>query len=147
MSDASHRELSSQGAAGLVVHLGNSLAAVDDGRLALMGYLAPFKLQDKVINRLEVVLEELVSNVVRHSAGATGLMLEAEYQEGRVTLTIEDNGPPFDPLEVTMPATFTTLEDAKIGGLGIPLVKRLTQSLCYQRAGACNRISAVIAAA
>ena len=135
-----------QRAAGLVVQLQSRLSAIDDGRLALLGYLAPFSLDDRLINRLEVVLEELLSNVVRHSSGASKLTMEAEYRDGAVNLAIEDDGPAFDPLEVTAPARFTTLEEAKVGGLGIPLIRRLTESVRYDRVGACNRISAVIAA-
>jgi serine/threonine-protein kinase RsbW len=131
---------------GIVVQLDNSLAAVEDGRLALLDYLAPFRLDDRVINRLEVVLEELLSNVVRHNAGASKLTVQAEYQDGAIKLAIEDDGVAFDPFEVTTPAPFTTLEEAKLGGLGIPLIRRLTESLRYDRVGSANRISAVIGA-
>lgn len=132
--------------AGLVVHLENSAPSIEEGRLAVLGYLAPFRLDDRVINRLEVVLEELLSNVVRHSATAHALTVEAEYRDGAVNLAIEDDGAAFNPFELTAPAKFTTLEDAKLGGLGVPLIRKLTQSVRYDRIGACNRISAVIAA-
>jgi anti-sigma regulatory factor (Ser/Thr protein kinase) len=135
-----------QPAAGLVVHLANSLSAIEDGRLALLSYLAPFRLDDRIINRLEIVLEELVSNVVRHNAAATAVTVEAAYRDGTIKLTIEDNGAAFDPFELTTPSRFTTLEDAKLGGLGVPLVRRLTERLHYERISGCNRTSAVIAA-
>lgn len=135
-----------QPAAGFVVHLENSLSAIEDGRTALLAYLAPFQLDERVINRLEVVLEELVSNVVRHNVAATTVTLGAEYRDGNVKLAIEDDGAAFDPFELTTPSRFTTLEEAKLGGLGVPLIRRLTQSLHYERANGCNRISAVIAA-
>ena len=135
-----------QPTAGFVVHLESSLSAIEDGRVALMGYLAPFHLDERLINRLEVVLEELVSNVVRHNATATMVTLEAEYRDGAISLAIEDNGAAFDPLELTAPARFTTLEEAKLGGLGVPLIRRLTQSVHYQRTGGRNRVSAIVAA-
>lgn len=135
-----------QPAAGFVVHLENSLSAIEDGRLALLGYLEPFRLDERMINRLEVVLEELVSNVVRHNATATTVTVEADYRDGTVNLAIEDNGAAFDPFELTMPSRFTTLEEAKLGGLGVPLIRRLTQSVHYQRTSGRNRVSAVVAA-
>ena len=135
-----------QPAAGFVVHLENSLSAIEDGRVALLGYLEPFRLDERVINRLEVVLEELVSNVVRHNATATTVTVEADYRDGAVSLAIEDNGAAFDPFELTTPSRFTTLEEAKLGGLGVPLIRRLTQSVHYQRTGGRNRVSAVVAA-
>ena len=130
---------------GLVVHLPKIDSAIEDGRIALLGYLEPFRLDDRTINRLEVVLEELLSNVVRHSVGASKLTGAAEYRDGAVNLAVEDDGLAFDPFELTAPAKFTTLEEAKLGGLGIPLVRRMTESVRYDRVGACNRISAVIA--
>lgn len=134
-----------QHVSGLVLHLQKTDSAIEDGRVALLGYLEPFRLDDRTINRLEVVLEELLSNVVRHNAGASKLTVAAEYRDGAVNLAIEDDGPAFDPFEMTAPAKFTTLEEAKLGGLGIPLIRRMTESVRYDRVGACNRISAVIA--
>ena len=134
-----------QPSTGLTVQLQTSQSAIEDGRLALLDYLAPFGLDDRLINRLEVVLEELLSNVVRHGAGASKLTLAAEYRDGAVSLAVEDDGVAFDPFERTAPARFTTLEEAKLGGLGIPLVRKLTESVRYDRVGAHNRVSAVFA--
>lgn len=146
MINGLRRNTPMQPAAGLVLHLDNAASAIEECRLAILDYLAPFRLEDRVINRLEVVLEELLSNVVRHSAGASALTVEAEYRDGAVNLAVEDDGAAFDLLELTAPAKFTTLEDAQLGGLGVPLIRKLTESVRYDRVGACNRISAVIAA-
>lgn len=123
-----------------------SLSALEEGRLALLSYLQPFGFDPQLINRIEVVLEELVSNVVRHAAGADCLILEAESTAGGVWLAVEDNGPAFNPLDLPEQARFATLEDAVLGGQGIPLIKRLPTSVRYDRTGAHNRISAVFAA-
>ena len=123
-----------------------NIASVEAGRLALLAYLEPFALDERVIGRLEVVLEELVSNVVRHAKGANSLSVKAECVDRAVRLAIEDDGPEFSPLAKPEPAAFSTLEDATPGGQGIPLIKRLSKSVRYDRIGALNRISAVIAA-
>lgn len=123
------------------------ISAVEAGRLALMSFLEPFALDDRVINRIEVVLEELLSNVVRHAEGADTLLLEAECADRAIRLAVEDNGAAFNPLDAPEPAPFGDLEDATLGRLGIPLIKRLSQSVRYDRIGPLNRISAVIAAA
>ena len=47
-------------------------------RQAVLAYLEPYGLGERVANRVEVILEELVSNVVRHSVGATQVAVSAD---------------------------------------------------------------------
>lgn len=128
------------------MRLPKSIESVESGRLAVLAYLVPFDLGPVTINRIEVVLEELISNVVRHSAEARSILLEAGGRDGLIAISVEDDGAPFNPLEQAAPAPFSTLENATLGGLGIPLIKKLSQSVHYQRTGECNRISVTIAA-
>jgi serine/threonine-protein kinase RsbW len=124
------------------------MSAVETGRLAILDYLAPLALDDRVINRIEVVVEELVGNLVRHGAvDMIAVVVLARPDE--IELAFEDGGPEFNPLELTTPSRFTTLEDAEIGGLGIPLVRRLSRSVRYERLDdedpAVNRVTVTIA--
>lgn len=122
------------------------MSAVEDGRRALLAYLAAFDIDALATNRVEVILEELVSNVVRHATGADSLLIEAQCSDGTIWLAIEDNGGAFNPLDVPEPAPFATIEHATLGRQGIPLIKRLSKSVRYERIGSSNRISAAIAA-
>jgi serine/threonine-protein kinase RsbW len=109
-----------------------AMTAVETGRLAILDYLAPLALDPRVINRIEVVFEELVGNLVRHgTVDMITVAILARPQE--IELVFEDAGPEFNPLELTTPSRFTTLEEAEIGGLGIPLVRRLSRSVRYER--------------
>lgn len=131
---------------GLSLKLPKALSSVEEGRLAVLAYLEPFGIESAVINRLEVILEELVSNVVRHSGEATYVGLSASLGEDGVCLCVEDDGTAFDPLSSDGHRSFDRIEDAQLGGLGIPLVKRLSRRLDYERVGEANRVRAVIAA-
>ena len=131
---------------GLVLRLPKELSAVEEGRLALLEYLQSLALDDRVINRVEVILEELVTNVVRHADEATHVRLSANPCDEGVRLCVEDDGAAFNPLQVDEIGPFDKLEDARLGGLGIPLVKRLSRSVEYDRIGSSNRICAVITA-
>lgn len=121
-----------------------AMESLETGRLALLSYLAPFALEARLINRVEVVLEELVSNVVRHAKEADNLAIEAERTGSAVLLAVEDDGPAFNPLTVPEPPPFDALEDAMLGGQGIPLIRRLSQSVRYERRDGHNRIVALI---
>lgn len=131
---------------GFVAELPARISSVEDGRLALLDYLGKFAIDDMVINRIEVILEELVSNVVRHGKGADYLRIWASCDGDEIRLVIEDNGPQFDPFAANEPDRFTTVAEAKLGGQGIPLIKRLSRSVHYERLGTVNQTSAIIAA-
>jgi serine/threonine-protein kinase RsbW len=132
-----------QGAFSLELPVG--LSAVEDCRIALLAYLRPFDIDQQALNRLEVVLEELLSNVARHSDGVDLLTIEADFADGAIWLAIEDNGAAFNPLDAPDPPPFTTLEEAKIGGQGVPLIRRLSNDATYERVGKNNRLTASIA--
>jgi serine/threonine-protein kinase RsbW len=100
------------------------------------------------MNRVEVVLEELLSNLIRHGEDVTSIMIAASYQGGSIELVVEDDGVGFDPLARPDPDPFTSLAEAPLGGLGIALVRRLTCAARYDRVGtgaaARNRVSVSI---
>jgi len=129
----------------LVARLGNGPAAIQQSRLAVVRFLQPFGIFARTMNRVEVVLEELVSNLMRHGKDVNVVTVAAAYRGGVVDLIVEDDGAAFDPFAHPEPEPFTNLADAQLGGLGIPLVRRLTSSARYDRVGsgseARNRVS------
>lgn len=129
----------------LLLGLAVSSDAVENVRQAVNGYLEAFAVNERAINRIEVVLEELVSNVVRHAEGAQSLTVAARCDGETLHLRIEDDGVAFNPLTRPDPAPYTSLEDAIPGGQGIPLIKRLSRCVSYEREGERNRLSLEIA--
>ena len=82
---------------------------------------------------LHVMLDEIVSNVVKHS-GATVFELDAAIANGNAArLTVSDNGRPYDPLARADPDTTLSASDRPIGGLGILIVKKMADSVSYHR--------------
>jgi anti-sigma regulatory factor (Ser/Thr protein kinase) len=119
----------------LCLVLNNTLEAIEDGRLALLAWFQDHHLDDRAVNRLEVIFEELVSNTIRHGFRPRSdqtLHVRARAGPGFMELTIEDDGEPFDPLAQPAPAPFTSLATAREGGLGVALVKRLASSTRYE---------------
>lgn len=131
---------------GFFIRLNNDISAVEEVRQALLAYFEDFRLEPMLVNRVEVILEELVSNVARHAAAANYVSVAAEIEDDALTILIEDDGAAFNPLEKNAPAAFTDVASATLGGQGIPLIKRLSRSVSYDRVDGANRISVVIAA-
>jgi anti-sigma regulatory factor (Ser/Thr protein kinase) len=94
--------------------------------------------------RLRLVIEELFTNTVVHGHGADSeapVRLTLDSQPGRVGVTYEDTGPPFDPRgreEAVDPAAL------RPGGLGLVMVNRLGRELTYARVEDRNRLALVI---
>lgn len=61
--------------------------------------------------------------------------MHLNVQPGEVKIDVEDDGRPFNPLEAPEVDTTTSLVDRLIGGLGIHLVRKVTDGLEYKRLG------------
>jgi len=94
----------------------------------------------------ELCLNELVTNVIHYAYADKGrheirVALEREGDELRAT--IEDDGGPFNPLEKEQPAIPLSLEDAGVGGWGIPIVRAFADDLSYERRDGRNRFTII----
>lgn len=121
------------------------LAGLEPARQAVLAALAGQPPGELARYRLELVLEELLSNIVRHGA-ARRLTVRVGRETGRVWLRVEDDGPPFDPTgwqgNTTPPRD---APEASTGGRGILLVRRYAQRLDYRREAGHNRVDVAIA--
>jgi anti-sigma regulatory factor (Ser/Thr protein kinase) len=95
----------------------------------------------------ELVFEEMVANIINHGA-ADGRELDVcvtfEPHPDSVVLTFDDDGVPFDPRNRPAPAP-CTLDETRIGGFGLVLVRHAARSLDYQRtASGRNRVTVTL---
>ena len=86
---------------------------------------------------LNLALEEAVTNAIMYAypQGTEGKVeLGAVVEAGhRLTFTLADKGKPFDPTKVPEADISASLEERKIGGLGIHLVRSIMDSVSYKR--------------
>jgi anti-sigma regulatory factor (Ser/Thr protein kinase) len=59
--------------------------------------------------------------------------IKAELSGEQLTISIMDDGIPFNPFGVETPDTGLSLEDRKIGGVGVHLVRNFMDKVSYQR--------------
>lgn len=96
--------------------------------------------------RVNLALSEAVTNIISYANpdGITrDISLEAEQTPELLTITIADDGRPFDPLAHPEKVLPTRLENAEPGGLGIRLIRRYCDESHYERAGGRNRLTLV----
>ena len=104
---------------------------------------------ERALYYVELALDELVSNVIKYAYAGISLPppidVRISVADSGIVLTIDDGGPPFNPLEAPAPERPQSLETASIGGMGIELVRRSSTDLHYERLANGNRIAVTIA--
>ncbi|MEO8189612.1 MAG: ATP-binding protein [Acidobacteriota bacterium] len=90
-----------------------------------------------------IVLDEILANIGRHAwkkAAGKRIGFAAKAEAGVLELRFTDDGRPFDVLGRPDPDTAAPLELRPVGGLGILLIKRLTDTQTYERVRGRNRL-------
>lgn len=126
------------------------LAGLAEAQARLAEWLSVQGADARVLDRAALVTEEVVLNVGAHGYGdasAHPITIAAAFDGTALTLTFEDAARDFDPVDVPEPPQAARLEDAPVGGLGLVLVRRMTDALSHEkRPGGGNRLTAVIRA-
>lgn len=109
----------------------------------LQDFWAGARLPAAPAQAFELALEEIFMNVVLHGAPAGSARVEVSLHlaAGQLRLTVEDDGPAFDPLSVPSPDVTAPLEDRPVGGQGIHLVRQMMDEVSYRRAGKRNQLT------
>ncbi|HKD55043.1 MAG TPA: ATP-binding protein [Steroidobacteraceae bacterium] len=84
----------------------------------------------------ELIFEEIVDNIVSHGAvgdRAPDVHVTLEHGGDSIVLTFDDDGVLFDPRGLPDPVPAKSLQEAKIGGFGLMLVRHAASSLDYVR--------------
>lgn len=111
------------------VHLPDVLAFVDAGSTQA-------DLPRSAAFALRLAAEEAFMNTVRHGYGghAGPVRLTMKRAADRVTLTLTDEAPPFDPDEAPRPDLDADLDDRTEGGLGLHLIRQLMDEVHHRAA-------------
>jgi anti-sigma regulatory factor (Ser/Thr protein kinase) len=91
----------------------------------------------------ELALEEVFMNVVLHGSAAGAVPwveVSLALLEDGLTMTVEDDGPQFDPTSLPPPDVTASLAERAVGGMGVFLVRQMMDAISYHRVGACNRL-------
>ena len=94
--------------------------------------------------RFCLALDELITNILSYGLAGRDdgtITLTVEHRDGALHAELADNGPAFDPFVSDVEAPSGPVEERKVGGLGITLVKAMMDRLEYRRDGGFNRLN------
>ena len=93
---------------------------------------------------INLILDELLTNTINYGYGDGKdhtIDIVIDHRGDLLTIALEDDGKPFDPLSIATPDLDVPLEERRIGGLGIHIVKTFMDDVRYERDGDRNRIT------
>lgn len=121
---------------GFRIAIGTGPGEVDRVHAAFAQFADANGLPAPVRRSLNVALDELLTNTTVHGFGGRGggaVTVEVELRADRISVTITDDGKPFDPFEVAAPDTSLPVAERTAGGLGLHLVRGLLDEVSYER--------------
>lgn len=101
-------------------------------------------LSKKFLFEINLALDELFTNIISYGyQDDQDHLIEITITplNNTLELCIEDDGVPFNLIDVADPDLPCDIESCKIGGLGIHLIKNLMDEVCYIRAEGKNRLT------
>lgn len=86
--------------------------------------------------QIDIAIDELYSNIAKYAydgdCGQVTVRIDAEQDPPAVTISFQDDGKPFNPLDRKDPDVTLPARDRSIGGLGINMVKKSMDDVRYE---------------
>jgi serine/threonine-protein kinase RsbW len=90
----------------------------------------------KLIFNVNVALDEILTNVISYGypeGGEHMITVRLALKAADLVIEVEDDGRPFNPLEIAPPDLEESPEERSIGGLGLHFVRKMMDRLEYRR--------------
>lgn len=100
-------------------------------------------LDDTAICRCQLAVDEACTNIIEHAyegEGRGSIDIECEPGAGELTITIADQGKPFDPDSVPEPQLGAPLEDIQVGGLGLYFMRQVMDAVEFSYQDGSNKL-------
>lgn len=101
-------------------------------------------LDERAIHQCYLAVDEACTNIIEHGYGtdctACFIDLVCRIESDRLTITILDDSPAFDPLAMPEPDPQLMVNERPPGGWGIFFIKKLMDDVAYSYDGSRNRL-------
>jgi serine/threonine-protein kinase RsbW len=124
--------------------LNNELSDLPSAVERVEAFCRTWSIPERTIHRFILALDEALTNVMTHAFSdglRHGIEVQVAFRDGALTATVSDDGVPFDPLSQPAPDIHAPLEDRKIGGLGIHLIRSMMDAVEYRRTNSRNHLT------
>ena len=115
--------------------LDNDLEELPKLHAAIEQFFQRLLLNSELAGEMQLVAEELLVNTIEYGykdQKKHRITIDLSHQNQLFSLTLIDDAMAFNPLEVSPPELGLAIEDCAVGGLGLPLIKALSDSQHYR---------------
>jgi len=129
----------------LAIELMADLANLEKADRAIAEFGGSMAWPEKTLSHVRLVVEELMMNIITHGSDRENvprIRIRLAQQDETLVMEVADDGVAFDPLLTPPPDLDSSLDERRIGGLGVHLIRGLMDSVSYRREGGWNRLSA-----
>lgn len=101
-------------------------------------FLESNNVKSSIISEILIVAEEVFTNIIRHSYGgesSNSIFIKISIEDDLLILRFLDSGKRVD--NINIPDSLSEIK-GKVGGLGLYLIKKLSDSYVYYNDGDCN---------
>jgi len=128
----------------LTLRIKDDLAAAQSASEAASRWLEQRQTPAELRYFANLVIEEIVTNCIKYGYNDTKehvIEITLQFSGGSLVITILDDGQPFDPLAAPEPDLHIDPEERPIGGLGLYLLRQMSDRMEYHRDGDKNRLT------
>ncbi len=113
-------------------------------RQHLVNYGKANGLSEACIFDINISLDEIFTNIISYAFRDRSehlITFAIKLVDNELTIDVEEDGVPFNPLEVKEPMIPEDIINCKVGGLGIHLVKKFMDEIYYKRKPGKNKLT------
>ncbi|HXR86489.1 MAG TPA: ATP-binding protein [Stellaceae bacterium] len=141
---ADDRTVTKVGVRQLKLRIANDLAELSRVAEGVEEFCAKLAIPAGNAFKLNVAIEELLTNTISYGYDDTGrheIGIDIKRERETIVVELSDDARPFDPLNAPPPDLESAIEDRRIGGLGVHLVKTLMDDVAYAYRDGHNHIT------
>lgn len=104
------------------------------------------QMSENEICAVQMAVDEACSNIIEHAYhGREGeIEITSEVHGDALTIILRDHGDSFDPDSVPEPDLTCDLEDRRVGGLGVYLIRQLMDEVTYERPSGAGNVLVLV---
>lgn len=125
----------------LTINISNQLSEIEKITNEVENIWMKYHFPLKLMYNINISIDELLSNIINYAFEDNRIHIisvQLEITKNNFLMRITDDGKAFNPLEIEEPDINASIDERKIGGLGIFIVKNLVDKIEYKRNGSKN---------
>ena len=122
----------------------NTLDAIGPATDAAESWLKQRQVTGDAANLVLLAIDELVTNCIKYGYDDSGehvISIALSVEDQALKIQVIDDGHPFDPLTAPTPDLSLDIEDRQEGGLGIFLLRKLSDDIAYEHRDGANCVT------